>query len=167
MFRSGGDFDIESFYFGYDASNVFIRVDASTTEELANASDEGAFNSPDLAIYFMQPNAVNFNEAETNFRTYYGNQILGFPSKYMVAFDFDTVREDGRAKWNLFSAQGKVGEQERWVLSGSSNLGGTASPRSSDSNWSDPEPVEAVSRISRSVGTPMVDTASPRHPPIS
>ena len=44
----------------------------------------------------MQPNAVNFNEAETNFRTYYGNQILGFPSKYMVAFDFDTVREDGR-----------------------------------------------------------------------
>ena len=74
----------------------------------------------------MQPNAVNFNEAETNFRTYYGNQILGFPSKYMVAFDFDTVREDGRAKWNLFSAQGKVGDQERWVLSGSSNLGGCA-----------------------------------------
>ena len=44
----------------------------------------------------------------------------------MVAFDFDTVREDGRAKWNLFSAQGKVGDQERWVLSGSSNLGGCA-----------------------------------------
>ena len=44
----------------------------------------------------------------------------------MVAFDFDTVREDGRAKWNLFSAQGKVGEEERWVLSASSNLGGCA-----------------------------------------
>ena len=93
---------------------------------LADIDAEAEYTSPDLAIYFMQPNAVNFNEAQTNFRTYYGNQILGFPSKYMVAFDFDTVREDGRAKWNLFSAQGKVGDQERWVLSGSSNLGGCA-----------------------------------------
>ena len=123
---SGGDFDIDSFYFGYDASNVFFRVDATTLDGLADVDADTAYASPDLAIYFMQPNAVNFNEAETNFRTYYGNQILGFPSKYMVAFDFDTVREDGRAKWNLFSAQGKVGDQERWVLSGSSNLGGCA-----------------------------------------
>ena len=122
---SGGDFDIESFHFGYDASNVFFRVDATTPEELL-PDDATMYDAPDLAIYFMQPNAVNFNEAETNFRTYYGNQILGFPSKYMVAFDFDTVREDGRAKWNLFSAKGKVGDQERWVLSGSSNLGGCA-----------------------------------------
>jgi hypothetical protein len=123
---SGGDFDIESFHFGYDASNVFFRVDATTLDGLADIDTEAEYTSPDLAIYFMQPNAVNFNEAQTNFRTYYGNQILGFPSKYMVAFDFDTVREDGRAKWNLFSAQGKVGDQERWVLSGSSNLGGCA-----------------------------------------
>ena len=123
---SGGAFDIDAFYFGYDASNVFFRVDATTPETLEQSDGGGQYTSPDLAIYFMQPNAVNFNEAETNFRTYYGNQILGFPSKYMVAFDFDTVREDGRAKWNLFSAQGKVGDQERWVLSGSSNLGGCA-----------------------------------------
>ena len=123
---SGGNFDIESFHFGYDASNVFIRVDAATLDELEDATGVGQYDSPDLAIYFMQPNAVNFNEAETNFRTYYGNQILGFPSKHMVAFDFDTLREDGRAKWNLFSAQGKVGDEERWVLSGSSNLGGCA-----------------------------------------
>ena len=123
---SGGTFDIESFHFGYDASNVFLRVDAPTLDDLDNATGLASYDSPDLAVYFMQPNAVNFNEAETNFRTYYGNQILGFPSKYMVAFDFDTVREDGRAKWNLFSAQGKVGDQERWVLSGSSNLGGCA-----------------------------------------
>ena len=44
----------------------------------------------------------------------------------MVAFDFDNIREDGRAKWDLFSAQGKVGDQEQWTLSGSSNLGGCA-----------------------------------------
>ena len=74
----------------------------------------------------MQPNAVNFNEVETNFRTYYGNQILGFPAKYMVAFDFDTLRDDGRAKWNLFTAKGKSGDQEQWVLSGSSSLGSCA-----------------------------------------
>ncbi|MEE2974057.1 MAG: glucodextranase DOMON-like domain-containing protein, partial [Candidatus Thermoplasmatota archaeon] len=123
---SGGNFDIESFHFGYDASNVFIRVDAATLDELEGAAGIGQYDSPDLAIYFMQPNAVNFNEAETNFRTYYGNQSLGFPSKHMVAFDFDTLREDGRAKWNLFSAQGKVGDEERWVLTGSSNLGGCA-----------------------------------------
>ncbi|MBP66790.1 MAG: hypothetical protein CMA67_05990 [Euryarchaeota archaeon] len=120
----GNPFDIEEFYIGYDASNVFVRVDATTVDQLANTSLEGA--SPDLALYFMQPNAVNFNEAETNFRTYYGNQILGFPSKYMVAFDFDTLRDDGRAKWSLFSAKGKNGEQEQWVRTGSSSLGGCA-----------------------------------------
>ena len=80
---SGGTFDIESFHFGYDASNVFLRVDATTPEELAGVEGTTQYDSPDLAIYFMQPNAVNFNEAETNFRTYYGNQILGFPSKYL------------------------------------------------------------------------------------
>ena len=121
---SGGDFDIEEFYIGYDATNVFLRVDANTAQELENSVPSG--KQPDLAIYFMQPNAVNFNEAETNFRTYYGNQILGFPAKYMVAFDFDTLREDGRAKWNLFTAKGKTGDQEQWVLSGSSALGSCA-----------------------------------------
>ena len=30
---SGGTFDIESFHFGYDASNVFLRVDAPTLDE--------------------------------------------------------------------------------------------------------------------------------------
>ena len=74
----------------------------------------------------MQPNAVNFNEVETNFRTYYGNQILGFPAKYMVAIDFDTVREDGRAKWNLFEAKGKSGDSEQWVLTSTSSLGDCA-----------------------------------------
>lgn len=121
---SGDTFDIEQFYIGYDSSNVFVRIDAATPADLQNQSSNG--DEPDLAIYFMQPNAVNFNEAETNFRTYYGNQILGFPSKYMVAFDFDTLRDDGRAKWNLFTAKGKTGDQEQWVLSGSSSLGDCA-----------------------------------------
>ena len=102
----GAPFNIDEFYVGYDASNVFVRIDATTIQELENMSLDG--KSPDLALYFMQPNAVNFNEAETNFRTYYGNQILSFPSKYMVAFDFDTLRDDGRAKWNLFTAKGKT-----------------------------------------------------------
>ena len=95
---SGDDFDIEQFFIGYDASKVFLRVDANTPSDFETSSPQG--KNPDLAIYFMQPNAVNFNEAETNFRTYYGNQILGFPAKYMVAFDFDSLRDDGRAKWN-------------------------------------------------------------------
>jgi len=121
---SGGDFDIQQFYVGYDATNVFLRIDANTPSDFENNSPTG--KQPDLAIYFMQANAVNFNEAETNFRTYYGNQILGFPAKYMVAIDFDTIRDDGRAKWNLFTAKGKSGDQEQWVLSGSSSLGSCA-----------------------------------------
>ena len=52
---------------------------------------------------------------ETDFRTFYGNKIIGFPAKYMVAFDFENIREDGRAKWNLFTAKGKSGDQEQWV----------------------------------------------------
>ena len=66
---------------------------------------------------------MNFNEAETNFRTY-TDQILGFPSKYMVLISIRSERTG--AQVNLFSAQGKVGDQERRVLSGSSNLGGCA-----------------------------------------
>ena len=122
----GGDFDIENFYVGYDSSNIFMRIDSVTADELDAISRNSQYDEPDLAIYFMQPNAVNFNEVETNFRTYYGNQILGFPAKYMVAIDFDTVREDGRAKWNLFEAKGKSGDSEQWVLSSTSSLGSCA-----------------------------------------
>jgi hypothetical protein len=44
----------------------------------------------------------------------------------MVAIDFDTVREDGRAKWNLFEAKGKSGDSEQWVLTSTSSLGDCA-----------------------------------------
>ncbi len=121
----GGGMDIESFHLGYDSSNIYIRVDLATNGSDWQLLDLGYM--PDLAIYFMQPNAVNFNEVETNFRTYYGNRILGFPAKKMVAFDFDQMLgDDGRAKWNLFDAQGKVGDVEGWALTGISGLGGCA-----------------------------------------
>ena len=79
MVHVWGDFDIESFHFGYDASNVFFRADATTLDGLADIDAKAEYTSPDLAIYFMQPNAVNFNKLKRT-RTYYGNQILGFPS---------------------------------------------------------------------------------------
>ncbi|MEE2812018.1 MAG: glucodextranase DOMON-like domain-containing protein, partial [Candidatus Thermoplasmatota archaeon] len=110
--------DIESFHLGYDASNVYVRVDLDSMP-----SD---WDNVDISIYFMQPNAINFNEVETNFRTYYGNQILGFPAKSMVSFNFDQLRSDGLAKYDLFSAQGKTGDSERWNLAGQSILGGCA-----------------------------------------
>ena len=122
----GGDFDIDEFYVGYDSSNIFLRIDSVTADDLENISRNSQYDEPDLAIYFMQPNAINFNEVETNFRTYYGNQILGFPAKYMVTIDFDTIREDGRAKWNLFTAKGKSGDSEQWVLTSTSSLGDCA-----------------------------------------
>lgn len=114
----GGDLDIEGFYLGTDASNVYVRIDLSEVPE--------DWDGADVAVYFMQPNAVNFNEVQTNFRTYYGSTVLGFPAKSMVAFNFDQLREDGQAKYDLFEARGKVGEEERWALAGQSNLGGTA-----------------------------------------
>ena len=121
----GGSMDIDAFYLGYDASNVYVRVDLAT-----NGSDWESLDLdylPDLAIYFMQPNAINFNEVETNFRTYYGNQILGFPAKKMVAFNFDQMLgDDGLAKWNLFDAQGKIGDVEGWQMISTSGLGGCA-----------------------------------------
>ena len=119
----GGELDIASFHLGYDASNVYVRVDMPGPSSLASI-DNG--READLAIYFMQPNAENFNEVQTNFRTYYGNQILGFPAKKMVAFDFEQLRENGQAKWNLFDARGKVGDNEQWALTSTSILGGCA-----------------------------------------
>ncbi|MDP7312080.1 MAG: glucodextranase DOMON-like domain-containing protein [Candidatus Thalassarchaeaceae archaeon] len=116
--------DIESFHLGYDASSVYIRIDIGSTPTDWEVMDLAA--APDVSIYFMQPNAINFNEVQTNFRTYYGNQILGFPAKNMVSFNFDQLREDGKAKYDLFTAQGKVGDTERWNLAGQSILGGCA-----------------------------------------
>ena len=120
----GGTLDIDSFYLGYDASNVYVRVDMESTPDFFEVVDMDW--APDLSIYFMQPNAINFNEVETNFRTYYGNEVLGFPAKKMISFDFNQLRTDGKAKWNLFDAQGKIGDNEQWSLSGTSNLGDTA-----------------------------------------
>jgi len=120
----GGDLDIESFHIGTDSSNIHVRVDLATNGSEMGAMDVGWM--PDLSILFMQPNAVDFNEVETNFRTFYGNQIIGFPAKRMVSFDFDQMREDGRAKWRLFDAQGKIGDQEGWALIATSGLGGCA-----------------------------------------
>jgi alpha-amylase/alpha-mannosidase (GH57 family) len=120
----GGTLDIDSFYLGYDASNIYVRADLSATPDFFETADLDW--APDISIYFMQPNAVNFNEVQTNFRTYYGNEILGFPAKKMVSFDFNQIREDGKAKWNLFDAQGKIGETEQWSLTSTSILGGCA-----------------------------------------
>ena len=120
---NGGDLDIESFHLGYDASNLYVRVDMTNPDQIEALNES---RDADLAIYFMQPNAQNFNEVQTNFRTYFGNQILGFPAKKMVAFDFEQLRDDGQAKWNLFDARGQVGDNEQWALTGSSILGGCA-----------------------------------------
>ncbi len=119
----GGDFDIDSFYLGYDASNVYVRIDAPSPQEIDLLNKTSV---PDLSIYFMQANANNFNEVGTNFRTYFGQEILGFPAKKMVSFDYTQLWEDGRSKWNVFDAQGKVGGSERWTLSSTSALGGCA-----------------------------------------
>ena len=116
--------DIESFHLGYDASNVYVRIDTGSTPTDWEVMDLIA--APDVSIYFMQPNAINFNEVETNFRTYYGNQIIGFPAKNMVSFNFDQLRQDGKSKYDLFTAQGKIGNSEQWSLSGQSILGGCA-----------------------------------------
>ena len=120
----GGALDIASFHVGYDSTNLHIRVDLS----VASPAEMEVWDSADvdLSIYLMQANAINFNEVETNFRTYYGNEILGFPSKYMVSFDFSELRDDGRAKWNLFKAKGKVADAEKWVWSSTSALGACA-----------------------------------------
>jgi alpha-amylase/alpha-mannosidase (GH57 family) len=120
----GGALDISSFHVGYDSTNLHLRVDLSN----ASPAEMEVWDSADvdLSIYLMQANAINFNEVETNFRTYYGNDILGFPSKYMVSFDFSELRDDGRAKWNLFKAKGKVADAEKWVWSSTSALGACA-----------------------------------------
>ena len=117
--------DIESFHLGYDASNVYVRVDLGSMPDDWSTMDLDS--SPDLSIYFMQPNAINFNEVETNYRTYYGNTILGFPAKSMVSFNFGELWEDGRAKYDIFTAKGKMGDSERWNLAGQSVLGAFAS----------------------------------------
>ena len=69
---------------------------------------------------------LTFNEAETNFRTAIGGEILGFPAKNLIRFDFDEIRDDGRSKWIGLSAKGVIGSSEVWASPVSSNLGGCA-----------------------------------------
>ena len=114
---TGTGLDIESFHLGYDSNNVYVRVDVA---------DDESVNDKAVEIYFMQPNAVNFNEAETNFRTAIGGEILGFPAKNLIRFDFDELRDDGRSKWTALSAKGVIGSSEVWASPVNSNLGGCA-----------------------------------------
>ena len=114
---TGSGMDIESFHVGYDSNNVYVRVDVD---------DDGTVTDKAIEIYFMQPNAVNFNEAETNFRTSIGGEILGFPAKNLVRFDFDEFRDDGLSKWTALSAKGIIGSSEVWASPVNSNLGGCA-----------------------------------------
>ena len=114
---TGTGLDIESFHLGYDSNNVYVRVDVA---------DDESVNDKSVEIYFMQPNAVNFNEAETNFRTAIGGEILGFPAKNLIRFDFDELRDDGRSKWTALSAKGVIGSSEVWASPVNSNLGGCA-----------------------------------------
>ncbi|RJU88909.1 MAG: hypothetical protein DWC02_00940 [Candidatus Poseidoniales archaeon] len=114
---TGTGLDIESFHVGYDSNNVYVRVDVN---------DDGSVSDKAIEIYFMQPNAVNFNEAETNFRTAIGGEILGFPAKNLIRFDFDELRDDGRSKWTGLSAKGIIGSSEVWASPVNSNLGDCA-----------------------------------------
>ncbi len=114
---TGTGIDIDSFHVGYDSNNVYVRVDLN---------DDGSVDDKAVEIYFMQPNAVNFNEAETNFRTDIGEEILGFPAKNLIRFDFDELRDDGRSKWTALSAKGIIGSSEVWASPVNSNLGGCA-----------------------------------------
>ena len=114
---TGTGMDIASFHVGYDSDNVYVRVDVN---------DDGSVSDKAVEIYFMQPNAVNFNEAETNFRTAIGGEILGFPAKNLIRFDFDELREDGRSKWIGLSAKGIIGSSEVWASPVNSNLGDCA-----------------------------------------
>ena len=59
----GGDFDIENFYLAM--IQAIYSHNSVTADELAAISRSSQYDEPDLAIYFMQPNAVNFNEVET------------------------------------------------------------------------------------------------------
>jgi hypothetical protein len=121
--NDGGELDFSAFYLGYDATNVYVRIDMANMSNVISATGS---QTPDIAIYFMQANAINFNEVETNFRTYYGNEILGFPAKSMVSLNLDDLRSDGRASWILFTAQGRSGDKEVWVGSTPSALGTAA-----------------------------------------
>ena len=52
-----------------------IRIDTSTSPlelaEFYNSNPSNSNPSVALALYFMESNAINFNEVNTNFRTYY------------------------------------------------------------------------------------------------
>ena len=102
---------------------MFLRVDAPTLDDLDNATGLASTIHP-IWRSTSYSRAVNFNEAETNFRTYYGSKFSGSP-KYMVAFDFDTVRRTDAPSGTCSAL--KAGWRPRAMGPvGSSNLGGCA-----------------------------------------
>ena len=78
--------------------------------ESYNSNPTSSNPSVDLALYFMEPNAINFNEVNTNFRTYYDDTVLGFPAKWMLAIQWDMILSDGRGSYTRFEATG----EENW-----------------------------------------------------
>ena len=114
------DNEISELWVGYDTQSVFVRIDTvNSPMELAetyNSNPSISNPSLDLALYFMEPNAINFNEVNTNFRTYYDDTVLGFPAKWMLAVQWDMILSDGRGSYTRFEAVG----EENWVSRGTS-----------------------------------------------
>ena len=117
---SDNDNQIKDLWVGYDTQSVFVRIDTLTSplelSESYNSNPTSSNPSVDLALYFMEPNAINFNEVNTNFRTYYDDTVLGFPAKWMLAIQWDMILSDGRGSYTRFEATG----EENWVSRGTS-----------------------------------------------
>ena len=111
---------INEMWVGYDTQSVFVRIDTNESPEslMSKYNSNPSSSSPgiDLALYFMEPNAINFNEVNTNFRTYFDDTVLGFPAKWMVAVQWDMILSDGRGSYTRFEAMG----EEKWVSRGTS-----------------------------------------------
>ena len=120
VFDDKPEANIREMWVGYDTQNIFLRVDTNESPENLiskfNSNPTEANPSVDLALYFMEPNAINFNEVNTNFRTYYDETVLGFPAKWMIAVQWDMVLSDGRGSYTRFEAMG----EENWVSRGTS-----------------------------------------------
>ena len=118
-FQDDGN-EISEIWVGYDTQSVFVRIDTETSpmelSESYNSNPSASNPSVDLALYFMEPNAINFNEVNTNFRTYYDDTVLGFPAKWMLAVQWDMILSDGRGSYTRFEAIG----EENWVSRGTS-----------------------------------------------
>lgn len=101
------DLDIRAVYVGFDASNLFARIDMQSSNLSALVGDEDA----DISLYIGAADATDMNILGANYVTKYSAVPLNFPARFKIKILLSQVLTTGMTSYAIYEADGS----ENWI----------------------------------------------------